>query len=264
MAGAEAGAVAEASALAEACYVYGIVPWRTEVPAGARGVGDPGGEVSLVRHRQIAAVVSGVPADSALGTRRDLLRHSQLLDAIVRSTPVLPMRFGAVLADAEAVIEELVAPRYSHLAGALQALEGRAQFTVKARYVEDSVLREVIAREPRIARLRDRLRGQPVGTGYYHRIQLGELVAGAVARRREADAAALVEELAPYARSMTWRPAPASDGIVDAALLVDRSVWPALERGVEDIAERRAERMRLRLLGPLAPYDFSQDLMQEE
>jgi hypothetical protein len=33
---------------------------------------------------------------------------------------------------------------------------------------------------------------------------------------------------------------------------------------VEEIAERRAERMRLRLLGPLAPYDFSQDLMQEE
>ena len=263
MAEAAASAVASASAAAEACYVYGIVPSRAELPAGARGVGDPGGEVWLVRHGQIAALVSGLPADSALGTRRDLLRHSQLLDAVVRSTPVLPVRFGAVLADPEAVIEELVAPWYSQLAGALHALEGQAQFIVKARYLEEAVLGEVVAREPRIARLRDWLRGQPVDTGYYHRIQLGELVAGAVARRREADAAALVDELAPYARSMTWRPAPAFDGIVDAALLVDRAVWPALERGVEDIAERRAERMRLRLLGPLAPYDFSHDLMQE-
>lgn len=257
-------AEAAASAVSAACYVYGIVQSRTELPAGARGVGDPGGEVSLVRHGQIAAVVSGVPVDSALGTRRDLVRHSQLLDAIVRSNPVLPMRFGAVLADAEAVIEELLAPRYSQLASALEALDGQAQFTVKARYLEEAVLREVVAREPRIARLRDWLRGRPVDTGYYHRIQLGELVAEAVARRRQADAAALVEELAPYARSMTWRPAPAAGGIVDAALLVDRAVWPALERGVEDIAERRAERMRLRLLGPLAPYDFSHELMQEE
>jgi hypothetical protein len=255
---------AAATAAAGACYVYGIVPSRTELPAGARGVGDPGGEVLLVRHGQIAAVVSGVPVDSALGTRRDLLRHSGLLDAIVRSTPVLPMRFGAVLADAEAVIEELLARHHRHFARALYALDGLAQFTVKARYVEEAVLREVIAQEPQIARLRDWLRDQPVDAGYYHRIHLGELVAGAVARRREADTVALLEELAPYARSMTWRPGPAGDSIVDAALLVDRAVWPALERGMEDIAERRAERVRLRLLGPLAPYDFSLDWMMEE
>lgn len=255
---------AAATAVARACYVYGIVPSRTELPTGARGVGDPGGEVLLVRHGQIAAVVSGVPVDSALGTRRDLLRHSRLLDAIARSTPTLPMRFGAVLADAEAVVDELLAPRHGRFAWALSALEGQAQFTVKARHVEEAVLREVLVEEPEIARLRDGLRHRPVDAGYYDRIRLGELIAGAVARRREADTVALVEELAPYARSVAWSPAAAEDGIVDAALLVDRDVWPALERGVEGIAERRAGRMRLRLLGPLAPYDFSDELMMEE
>jgi hypothetical protein len=32
---------------------------------------------------------------------------------------------------------------------------------------------------------------------------------------------------------------------------------------VEGVAERQAGRMRLRLLGPLAPYDFSNELMEE-
>jgi hypothetical protein len=220
--------------------------------------------VSLLPHLQIAAVMSGVPVESALGTRRDLLRHSRILDAIARSTPVLPMRFGAVLADAEAVADELLAPRHGRFVRALSALEGRAQFTVKTRYLEEAVLREVLVEEPDIARLRERLRHRPADASYYDRIRLGELIAGAIARRRHADTVALVEELSPYARSVAWKPAAVDGGVVDAALLVDRDVWPALGRGIERIAARRAGRMRLRLLGPLAPYDFSHELMMEE
>ncbi len=248
---------------AGACYVYGVVLSRAELPAGARGVGDPGGEVSLRRHAEVAAVVSGLPAGGALGTRRDLLRHSAILDGIARSAPVLPMRFGAVLPDAEAVVDELLGPNHARFAEALAALEGQAQFTVKARYVESVVLREVLVEEPDIAGLRDALRDRSAGAGYEERIRLGELVAQAVARRRDADAAALVDELAPYARLVTWAPSRVEDGVVDAALLVDRAVWSALERAVEGIAQHRAGRLRLRLLGPLAPYDFSSELMME-
>jgi hypothetical protein len=251
-------------ASAGACWVYGIVPWSARLPAGARGVGDPGGEVWLLRHAEIAAVTSDVPARGAPGTRRDLLRFSRLLDAIARSTPVLPMRFGAVLADARAVIDQLLAPRHGRFASALSALEGRAQFTVKARYVKEAVLREVLVSEPEIARQRAELRHRPAGASYYDRMRLGELIARAVARRREADMATLVDALAPYARSVSWRPAATEDGIVDAALLVDREVWPALERGVEGIARRFAGRMRLRLLGPIAPYDFTDERATEE
>jgi hypothetical protein len=243
-------------------YVYGIVPIRTSLPEGAHGVGDPGGDVSLVRHGEVAAVVSAVP-DAALGTRRDLLRHSRLLDDIARTTPVLPLRFGAVLASERAVVDELLAPRHARFAGALAALGGRAQFTVKARYLEEAVLREV-ASEPTVARLRERLRGLPADATWYERIQLGELVACAVERRRQADAAALVGELGRYASAMTWGPAATDDGVVDAALLVERAAWPGLEHGVGAVAERHARHMRLRLLGPLAPYDFSQELIGED
>jgi hypothetical protein len=243
-------------------YIYGIVPASTAVPAGAVGVGDPGGDLALVRHGEVAALVSGV-SDAALGTRRDLLRHSRLLDEIARTTPVLPLRFGAVLAGPGAVVDGLLAPRHERFGRALAELEGRAQFTVKVRYVEEAVLREVAA-EPLVARLRERLRGLPADATWYQRIQLGELVAGAVARRRQADAGALVSELRRFASAMVWQPADAEVSVVDAALLVERAAWPSLERGVEGIAKRHAAHMRLRLLGPLAPYDFSQGLMGEE
>jgi hypothetical protein len=259
-----ADSAAGAPDAARACYVYGIVPARAALPADARGVGDPAGEVSLVRHGQVAAVVSDVPRDRALGTRGDLLRHSQLLDGIAASVPVLPMRFGAVLSDARAVADELLAPNHDHFAEVLSDLDGRAQFTVKARYVEEAVLREVLAEEPEIMALHEALRDRPVEASHFDRIRLGELIARAVERRRQADTWALVDELAPYAAAVACAPAAsAEDVMVDAAFLVDREGWPAFERAVEGIAQRGAERIRLRLLGPLAPYDFVADLTGE-
>jgi hypothetical protein len=246
-----------------ACYVYGIAPSDAELPAGARGVGDPAGEVSMVRHGRVAALVSRVRQDSELGTRRDLLRHSQLLDGIAISTPVLPVRFGSVLPEPGAVVDDLLAPHHDPFEAALSTLRGRAQFTVKARYVEEAVLREVLAEEPEVARLRDAVHELPADAGYYDRIRLGELVVRAVERRREADAAALFDQLSPYAAAVVWRPSSTEEGIADAALLVDHDGWPELERAVEGIARCGAGRIRMRMLGPLAPYDFTHDVMEE-
>lgn len=90
--------------------------------------------------------------DRPLGGRDDLLRHSRLLDRMVMDAPVLPMRFEAVLADADAVVAELLAPHHDEFAQELAALAGTAQLTVSVRYVEEAVLREVIAEEPRISK----------------------------------------------------------------------------------------------------------------
>jgi gas vesicle protein GvpL/GvpF len=258
-------AVAEPK-VAGACYVYGIVPADAEPPRGAEGVGDPAGEVSTVRHGAVAGIITDLQPEAELGTRRDLLRHSRLLDRIAVSTPVLPVRFGSVLSAPApgAVVDELLAPHHDELETALSALRDRAQFTVKARYVEDAVLREVVAEEPEIARLRETVNALPPDAAYYERIRLGELIVHAVERRREGDAAALFDQLSPYAAAAVWRPASTEEGIADAALLVDHDRWPALERAVEGVARRGAGRIVMRMLGPIAPYDFTNDVLEEE
>jgi hypothetical protein len=255
-------AVAERS-VADACYVYGIVPSDAKPPRDAEGVGDPAGEVSTVRHGAVAGIVTHLPPDAELGTRRDLLRHSRLLDRIAVSTPVLPVRFGSVLSAPGAVVDELLAPHHDELEKALSAVRGKAEFTVKARYVEDAVLREVVAEEPELAHLREVVNALPADAAYYERIRLGELIVRAVERRREADAAALFDQLSPYAAAAVWRPASTEEGIADAALLVDHHGWAALERAVEGVARRGAGRIRMRMLGPIAPYDFTNDVLEE-
>src|SRR5690349_13439315 len=84
-------------------YVYGIVPGDVELNQGVTGVGDPPGEVRLVRSGDLAALVSDVKTDNPLGTPEDLQVHQEILDATCASAPVLPSRFGAVLSSDDAV-----------------------------------------------------------------------------------------------------------------------------------------------------------------
>jgi hypothetical protein len=135
-----------------------MVPEDVEVPEDTRGVGEKPGKVTAVRHGEIAALVSEIPLDRPLGTPDDLLTHQELLDAAAAEVPVLPLRFGAVVASAEAVVDELLEPHHDKFRASLTELEGRAQYVVKGRYVEQTVLREVMEEIPEVARLRDEIR----------------------------------------------------------------------------------------------------------
>src|SRR5690349_23647530 len=84
-------------------YVYGVVPSDVEVQKNAKGVGDPPAKVDVVREGDVAALVSSIPVDNPLGRPEDLQAHAQLLDGTARVAPVLPLRFGAVMADADSV-----------------------------------------------------------------------------------------------------------------------------------------------------------------
>lgn len=91
------------------CYVYGIVPADVELAGDVRGVGDPPGQVQLVRHGNLVALVSAVDLTGRLGTPDDLRAHAQVLDATAVAVPVLPLRFGTVVATQDAVAGELLA-----------------------------------------------------------------------------------------------------------------------------------------------------------
>ncbi|MEV6206254.1 GvpL/GvpF family gas vesicle protein [Kitasatospora sp. NPDC051914] len=242
----------------QACYVYGIVPAGTPLPDRLQGVTDPSVPVELVGRGRVAAVVSTVPADRPLGTAADLRAHADVLDTLAAArNAVLPMRFGAVLRDTETVTEDLLDPYEEEFHDALQEIEGHAQFTVRCDYREDELLREILVDREDIARLRDDIAALSEEAGRYHRIRLGELVAGEVAARRDEDAAVLADCLAPHAAAI----APAEPGVAEqgfsAAFLVRDGARTEFEQAAEGLARRWAGRLRVRLLGPIAPYDFA-------
>ncbi|MEU1877782.1 GvpL/GvpF family gas vesicle protein [Streptosporangium sp. NPDC020072] len=239
-----------------ASYVYGIVPGDTEVDPDARGVGDPPGRIRLVRHGEIAALTSEIALDRPLGRPEDLFAHQRLLDEAAAEVPVLPLRFGAVLTDDGAVVDELLAPNHDAFRDALDDLEGRTEYIVRGRYVEPVVIGEVLAENAEASRLLDGIRGKPEDATWDARIRLGELLGEGVAARRDADTEEIVGALAPLSVAVAVREPTHEQDAVHAAFLIETDRSEEFERAVEEFGDRWADRVTVRLLGPLAPYDF--------
>ena len=238
-------------------YVYGILPGDIEIEPGAPGVGDPPGEVRAIRHRDVVALVSDVELDRPLGRAEDLFTHEELLDGCAATMPVLPLRFGAVVASDDAVADELLGPHYNEFAEALRQLDGHAEYVVRGRYVEAAVIGEVLAQNPEAARLVDQIKGADPDATREQRMRFGEIVNSAVGVMREADTRALGDMVAGLVAASVVRPPTHELDAVYAAFLVEAGQAEQLRQACERLADSWQGRIgELTLTGPLAAYDF--------
>ena len=238
----------------EAVYVYGIVPADTPVDiVQGSGMEHP---VELVVDGDVGALVEEVDPDRPLGRRRDLVAHSTVLNTTAaEGWPVLPMRFGSVV-PAATVVTDLLAPQQGHFLELLAQVRGHVQFNLRARYVLDTVLADVVRSDEEVAELRRRTADLPEDATHYDRIRLGELVSRAVDVRREQDARLIADRLATAAVDLVVREPGGMDGLTEVALLVESDRQDKLERVAEVLAEEYDGRARLSLVGPMALYDF--------
>ena len=123
---------------AKGIYVYGILPADIEVAAEMRGVGEDPGLLRIVRSDGLAALISEVDPSGLLGSPGDMRTHREILNATATEVPVLPLHPGTVLASEDAVVDELLAAHRGEFAAALEQFEGRTQFVVKGRYIEQA------------------------------------------------------------------------------------------------------------------------------
>ncbi len=247
---------AEAAPAQVGVYVYGILPPDVELTGQEPGVGDPPGVMRLVRAVDLAALVSDVDLTSPLGTPDDLRAHQQILDRSAGGLPVLPMRFGAVLASDDAVAEELLEPHREEFTAALGELDGRTQYVVKGRYSEDVILAEVLAENPEAEQLRDEIRGADDAATRDARIALGELVSRAITSKRETDTQELTDRTAAFCAASVVRDPTHDLDAVHVALLLDDDRAGELDEVIEDLSGEWGPRVELRVLGPMAAYDF--------
>jgi Gas vesicle synthesis protein GvpL/GvpF len=254
----EAGQAGQSGETTHCVYVYGIVPADVAVTDTAKGVGDPPAKVHLVRHGDIAALASEVDVSQPLGRPEDLLAHEQLLDGAAKAAPVLPFRFGGVLQTERAVEEELLAPYHDEFVTQLAEIEGTAQFVVKGRYAERAILREVLTENTEAGQLRDQLKGRPEDDPATRdvRIRLGEIINAAIDEKRTADTRRVGDVVAPYCVASNVREPSHELDAAHVALLVRSDRVADLESALGELAEDWADRVELRLLGPMAAYDF--------
>ena len=237
----------------QSLYVYGVM---TAPAAGLQGCAGVGGEaVRLLPEGDLAALVSDTGTAPVQRTRRNMLAHTAVLEQAMPCEAVLPLRFGTVAPDATA-LRACIAANNAAFRAALRDIDGRVELGVKASWKPGHVYTHVVERDPALRQLRDRLRTRPQGETYYERIELGRRVEAALAQLRASEAAAIMAELQPIAEREAELKPHGDDMIFNRAFLVRRSAEAAFDAAVERIAERCADRMELRYVGPVPPFNF--------
>lgn len=236
-----------------AYYLYGVMPARQDVPGDVVGVGGARDLVPLDAG-DLALLASPIEEGRNIATRDDLLAHSRVLDAVAAQGDVLPLRFGTIAG--HDAVETGLEPSLDWYAELLAELAGTVQYTLRARYLQEPILQEIAAEDREIQELSTSMREQPV---YAQSVRLGELVVAGMRRKAAADAAALLDALAPHTRAVETREPGTPEDVLDAALLVDRAGQKELEDAVEALGKRASGRIKMRLIGPQAPYDFVPD-----
>ena len=234
-------------------YVYGVL--RPPGSWSARE-GIDGQEVTVVEHGDLAALVSEAPTVPVKANRRNLTAHSRVLQEVAGERCILPMRFGVVMPDRPSVVRELLEARADELRVELDAFEPYVELDLRVICPEEVLLRAVIAERRDVATLREAVGDRPADATYYERIRLGELVAEAVAAKREALTRRVTAKLEPLAAATEVGEPLHEEMLVNTAFLVSRDTVAQFDDAVERLGQDFGPNITLRYVGPLAPHRF--------
>lgn len=242
-------------------YAFAIIPARPVDLAGVPGI-DGVEPLRIVQHGELGLVVSHMRMDLMDDVREDDLSETSTLamlarrhDEVVRNVfdhgPVLPLRFGTVVADedgAHRLLEQHAAAARQRLAHLDTHREWGVRLTREAPGPDADTTEDDQAE-----------RAQMSGTSYLaarrEALQRGQ--------RAEQETAALVQQveeaLSEYAVDLAHRGGgPGSGALADLAYLVPQPRQDAFLDAVERLGREVAdEQLLLDLTGPWPPYSFA-------
>lgn len=241
-------------------YLYAILP----TPAGGDykplAFASPDGKFEVVSDGTLAAVISetAVPAYADL-PRKDVMRalthHQAAIEALMRMSALLPVKFGTVLAGEGQVRDVLYLGRQD-FQRAFELVGDRSEMDVAVTWEPAGIFAE-IARTSEVAALKIEIEKLPAGEALAGKVAVGRLVKEQFDARRNALRDTLTAEITPHAAH--WRLNALMDDtmVMNVACLVNPDEEARLEDRVYELDEQYTGRLNFRLIGPLPPYSFA-------
>jgi len=231
-----------------AIFVYGVSRATSLPPLE----GIDAAPVRALEHDGLVALVS--PLARAELRAADLRAHWRVLERAFEHATVLPVRFGTVAESEDEVRARVLDANRERLTERLRAMDGLVQLTVKGRYDEDALLREILRATPSLAALRERAaRSGALGD----KIALGERIERAIEARRAGDTATVRAHLQDRAVAVREEPVGHPDAF-NVAFLVARDGIDAFGEAMPGVRAELGERIAVRYLGPTPPFSFAE------
>jgi hypothetical protein len=240
----------------EGQYIYAIIETQADVTFGPMGIGKESREVYTVLNDGIAAVISDSPVTKYAVTRANTLAHQKVMETAMKDYPMLPVRFGTVSENTELIRKKLLKDRHQELTETLEYMKDKVELGVKAIWKDmKPVFEDILAKNPNISRLRDRLQKRRGGV-QRDQVRLGEMVKNALEGWKKEIESRILGAFEGLYVEQKKNSQFGDQMITNAAFLVSKEHEKKFDQAVERIAELFAETMTLKYVGPIPPCNF--------
>jgi hypothetical protein len=225
-------------------YVYGVIIGGGDAALGVRGLAG-NSPVYAITHEGLSGVVSDYAGGNFDSMSKEelaccLLTHQMVVEQVIRKHPMLPVKFGTVLATANEVGELLV--------------QGHAQFFLTLLWIQDKVELEVVANlaggrviEEEATALEALPAEEPPPPED----------SKASGRPRQGYLEKMIGFLQPVSVDVQPHPPAPGVGAMSVAFLVDRASMDAFYERIKQLNALFYNKIEFQAVGPLPPYSFA-------
>ena len=247
----------------EGQYIYCIIDTKQERNFGPIGLG--GEDVLTLGYNDLSMVVSSHPLAKVAVSRANMLAHQKVVEEVMREfDSVLPARFGSIAASADE-IRNLLDRRCVEFKTALRDMDHKIELGVKGRWLDmAAVFKEITDEHKEIRKLKEKLQndsgGNPARKGFSNGVQakmeVGRMVAKALAKKKEQEAEKIVDALRRTASDCKLNQTFGDEMFINAAFLVDKGRVKEFDNIMDDLNQAHKDRIKFAYAGPLPVYNF--------
>lgn len=218
-----------------------------------RGIGSA--MVYGIDHEGLRAVVSETQIQRIRPERRNITAHQSVLHHLMEENTVLPMRFGVVARNTDAVCALLETNRVS-IKEQIDRVKGRVEMSLRVSWDIANIYEYFIATHPVLREARDEvwLRSDTVRRD--QKIELGRLYESLRSSERKECAEKVTEILQDYCEDIIENKVKKEKDVMNLACLVDRKNLDEFVKGVFKASKLFDNIYLFDYTGPWAPHNF--------
>lgn len=236
----------------EGKYIYGIIATDDAPNFGPIGVGGHHDEVTTIGTSGLTAVVSNASMDHYVISKENLTAHAKVIEKVMETHTILPMRFCTVAETADEIVAFLEKNSRS-LKNKLKDIDGKVEVDIKIIWTDMKKVYEEIVKENKKIR---ELKEKGATRNQQSLIRAGELVATALEEKKAVEGSEYLRPL-KKAASECKEMEPKEDALVaHAVFLMDKGWLKEFDNAVETLEEEFKDRIRIQYVGPMAPFNF--------
>lgn len=240
-------------------YLYAITMDSEGLGQDSIGIGKS--SVYTIQEGRLGALVSDVPNRQIRPERRNLAAHRDVLCFAMEKTSALPLAFGIIANDRNAVRRSLINNKQA-LTSQLVHVAGKVEMGLKVALDVPNLFEYFISANEKLRTARDRLFGKHSTPSREDMIGLGQMFSGVLEEERERVADLVVNTLKTHCFDLKVNKCRKENELVNLACLIGRDEEENFENAVFDVARLFDNEFAFDYSGPWPLHSFSQVQMK--